>query len=235
MSNKASHPNPTIIRMLKHNNANVPASLSDQTVTSWIPASSLKISVMYRPPYATIRKIKNHTDLKRGKKLNNTKCSNHNHNTMITLQFVKEITPHVLQTRSLKAKFQYSNFQNLQKLKIQRFYLHFLQKLCSWVSMWTSSSLEGLSAGQSDRQTTAILTAISISSSSPSSPRILLSSASRASPACCKCRSHCPKLPPLTASLKNGWVGSLPVSKTPNNIPKLKTSLLSVYLFQMEI
>lgn len=114
-------------------------------------------------------------------------------------------------------------------------YLNFLQKLCSWVSMWTSSSLEGLSAGTSDRHLTAILIAISISSSSTSSPRILLSSTSRASPACCKCLSHCPKLTPLAGSPKNGSVGSLPVNKTPNIIPKLKTSLLSVYLFQTKI
>ncbi|KAJ6428451.1 hypothetical protein OIU84_023810 [Salix udensis] len=101
--------------------------------------------------------------------------------------------------------------------------------------MGTSSSLEGLSAGISDRQTTAILTAMSISSSSTSSPRILLSSASLASPACCKCRSQGPKLPPLAVSPKNGSVGSLPVNKTPNIIPKLKTSLLSVYLLKLEI
>ncbi|KAE8692771.1 hypothetical protein F3Y22_tig00110831pilonHSYRG00739 [Hibiscus syriacus] len=37
--------------------------------------------------------------------------------------------------------------------------------------MVTSSSLEGLSAGKSDRQTMAILAAISISSSSTSSPK----------------------------------------------------------------
>ena len=110
-------------------------------------------------------------------------------------------------------------------------YLQFLQKLCSWVSIGTSSSLEGRSAGKSDRQTTAILTAISISSSSTSSPRMLLSNASLASPACCKWRSHRPKLPPPAASLKNGSMGSLPVSRTPSMTPKLNTSLFSVYLW----
>lgn len=104
------------------------------------------------------------------------------------------------------------------------------QKLFSCVSMETSSSLEGRSAGMSDRHTTAILTAINISPSSISSPKILLSSASLASPTCCKCRSHCPRLPPLPASPKNGSNGSLPVNRTPKITPKLKTSLLSVYL-----
>eukprot|EP00268_Persea_americana_P001793 TRINITY_DN10542_c0_g1_i2.p1 TRINITY_DN10542_c0_g1~~TRINITY_DN10542_c0_g1_i2.p1 ORF type:complete len:106 (+),score=9.29 TRINITY_DN10542_c0_g1_i2:357-674(+) len=99
--------------------------------------------------------------------------------------------------------------------------------------MGTSSSLEGRSAGKSDKHTTAILTAISISSSSTSSPRRALSNPWRASPACCKCLSHLPKLPPPD-SLKNGSKGSLPVNRTPKITPKLKISLLSVYLLTMD-
>lgn len=118
--------------------------------------------------------------------------------------------------------------------KLVKSILTFIQKLFSWVSIETSSSLEGRSAGKSDWHTTAILTAISISSSSTSSPRILLSNASRGSPACCRCRSHCPKLPPLDVSPKNVSFGSLPVNKTPNITPKLKTSLLSVYLLRIQ-
>lgn len=116
------------------------------------------------------------------------------------------------------------------KYTLPRFFGIIVQKLFNWVSIEASSSLEGRSAGRSDRHTAAILTAISISSSSISCPRIVLSSTSRASPACCICLSHCPKLPPLAASPKNGSNGSLPVNRTPNMTPKLNTSLLSVYL-----
>lgn len=95
-----------------------------------------------------------------------------------------------------------------EKLRIIRGHIEgiqeWFQKLWSWVSIATSSSLDGRSAGKSDRHTIAILIAISISSSSISSPRMPLSNASRASPACCKCLSHRPKLPLPVSPAKNG-------------------------------
>ena len=103
-------------------------------------------------------------------------------------------------------------------------------KLWSCVSIATSSSLDGRSTGESERQTMATLIAISISSSSPSSPKMLLSSASFGSPDCCICRSHLARPPRPASPKKKGSVGSLPVSSTPRIMPRAYTSLLSVYL-----
>lgn len=93
-------------------------------------------------------------------------------------------------------------------------------KLWSCVSIATSSSLDGRSVGESERQTIAILMAISISSSSPSSPRMLLSSAAFGSADCCICRSHLARPPCPASPEKKESVGSLPVSSTPRIMPR---------------
>lgn len=111
-------------------------------------------------------------------------------------------------------------------------YMVINHKLWSCVSMATSSSLDGRSVGESERQTMATRMAISISSSSPSSPRMLLSSVSFGSADCCVCRSHLGRPPcPVLSPEKKESVGSLPVSSTPRIMPRAYTSLLSVYLY----